>query len=99
MSPWQFKNLNTTDNDWVEYSDTLWHYRWLQAIQDVQPDIVEIVTWVILILLSLKEIMITTGSWNDYAESHYIGDINSKVNLGTYAPNYVSKLLGCYNRC
>ncbi|KAF9811783.1 hypothetical protein IEO21_06395 [Rhodonia placenta] len=72
VSPWQFKNLNTTDNDWVEYSDTLWHYRWLQAIQDVQPDIVEIVTW------------------NDYAESHYIGDINSKVNLGTYAPNYVN---------
>ncbi|OSX66490.1 glycoside hydrolase family 71 protein [Postia placenta MAD-698-R-SB12] len=71
VSPWQFKNLNTTDNDWVEYSDTLWHY--LQAIQDVQPDIVEIVTW------------------NDYAESHYIGDINPKVNLGTYAPNYVPK--------
>lgn len=56
MSPWQFKNLNTTDNDWVEYSDTLWHY--LQAIQDVQPDIVEIVTWVIVILLSPREIII-----------------------------------------
>lgn len=33
--------------DWVELSDTLWYYRWLQAIQDVNPDIVEIVTYVI----------------------------------------------------
>ncbi|KZT25212.1 glycoside hydrolase family 71 protein [Neolentinus lepideus HHB14362 ss-1] len=28
-------------------------------------------------------------TWNDYGESHYIGDINSNVDLGTYAPNYV----------
>ncbi|KAG9007239.1 hypothetical protein FRB93_008062 [Tulasnella sp. JGI-2019a] len=26
---------------------------------------------------------------NDYAESHYIGDINPNVDLGTLAPNYV----------
>ncbi|KZT71491.1 glycoside hydrolase family 71 protein [Daedalea quercina L-15889] len=72
VSPWQFKNLGTSDTDWVELSDTLWYYRWLQAIQDVNPDIVEIVTW------------------NDYAESHYIGDINPNVNLGDLAPNYVN---------
>ncbi|KAJ7456072.1 glycoside hydrolase family 71 protein [Mycena latifolia] len=27
----------------VELGDTLWNYRWLQAIQDVKPDIIEIV--------------------------------------------------------
>jgi hypothetical protein len=41
VSPWQFKNLGG-ENDWVEQSDFLWYYRWLQAIQDVDPDIVEI---------------------------------------------------------
>ena len=41
VSPWQFKNLGG-DQDWVELSDTLWDYRWLQAINDVKPDIVEI---------------------------------------------------------
>ncbi|THH00598.1 hypothetical protein EW026_g1960 [Hermanssonia centrifuga] len=70
VSPWQFKNLGG-ENDWVELSDTLWNYRWQQAINDVNPDIVEIVTW------------------NDYAESHYIGDINPNVDLGTLAPLYV----------
>ncbi|KAK0501296.1 glycoside hydrolase family 71 protein [Armillaria luteobubalina] len=61
VSPWQFKDIS--DQNWVEQSDTLWNYRWQQAINDVQPDIVEIVTW------------------NDYAESHYIGDINPNVAL------------------
>ncbi|KZV73756.1 glycoside hydrolase family 71 protein [Peniophora sp. CONT] len=49
VSPWQFKNLNSQSgdlsNDWVELSDTLIKYRWEQAINDVKPDIVEIVTW------------------------------------------------------
>ncbi|KAJ3840950.1 glycoside hydrolase family 71 protein [Lentinula raphanica] len=44
VSPWQFKELGGS-NDWVEQSDELWKYRWEQAISDVQPDIVEIVTW------------------------------------------------------
>ncbi|KAJ3899887.1 glycoside hydrolase family 71 protein [Lentinula edodes] len=44
VSPWQFKELGGT-NDWVEQSDELWKYRWEQAISDVKPDIVEIVTW------------------------------------------------------
>ncbi|EIW80344.1 glycoside hydrolase family 71 protein [Coniophora puteana RWD-64-598 SS2] len=70
VSPWQFKNLDNL-GDWVEYSDTLWDYRWQQALQ-VQPDIVEIVTW------------------NDYPESHYIGDINPNVDIGTQAPLYVN---------
>ncbi|TFY62876.1 hypothetical protein EVG20_g6544 [Dentipellis fragilis] len=65
VSPWQFKNLGSAggdlSNDWVELSDTLWKYRWEQAINDIVPDIVEIVTW------------------NDYAESHYIGAINPNV--------------------
>jgi glucan endo-1,3-alpha-glucosidase len=52
-----------TGSNWV----THWNYRWEQAVQQVVPDIVEIVTW------------------NDYAESHYIGDINPKVGLGTIA--------------
>ncbi|KAJ6595021.1 glycoside hydrolase family 71 protein [Mycena vulgaris] len=71
VSPWQFKDIDQ-NNAWVELGDTLWNYRWLQAIQDVKPDIIEIVTW------------------NDYAESHYIGDINPNVDLGTAAPNYVN---------
>ncbi|KAG2124416.1 glycoside hydrolase family 71 protein [Suillus clintonianus] len=70
VSPWQFKNIDGA-GDWVEYSDTLWNYRWQQAVNDVKPDIVEIVTW------------------NDYGESHYIGDINPNVDLGTQAPLYV----------
>ncbi|KAJ7266343.1 glycoside hydrolase family 71 protein [Mycena rebaudengoi] len=71
VSPWQFKDIDS-NNAWVEQSDTLWNYRWLQAINDVKPDIVQIVTW------------------NDYAESHYIGDINPNVDLGSAAPNYVN---------
>ncbi|KAJ7878022.1 glycoside hydrolase family 71 protein [Mycena leptocephala] len=71
VSPWQFKDIDS-NNAWVELGDTLWNYRWLQAIQDVKPDIIEIVTW------------------NDYAESHYIGDINPNVDLGDAAPNYVN---------
>ncbi|KAF8317382.1 glycoside hydrolase family 71 protein [Clavulina sp. PMI_390] len=66
VSPLQFKELGEP-NDWVELSDTLWKYRWEQAIEDVKPDIVEIVTW------------------NDYAESHYIGDINPNVYIGDAA--------------
>ncbi|KAJ4471955.1 glycoside hydrolase family 71 protein [Lentinula aciculospora] len=70
VSPWQFKELGGSE-DWVEQCDTLWKYRWEQAIHDVKPDIVEII------------------SWNDYAESHYISDINPVVNLGSLAPLYV----------
>lgn len=44
VSPAQFKELGGT-SDWVELSDTLWKYRWEQAINTVKPDIVEIVTW------------------------------------------------------
>ncbi|KAL1688607.1 glycoside hydrolase family 71 protein [Schizophyllum commune] len=43
VSPWQFKDLN--GDGWVQQSDTLWNYRWKQAIDEVRPDIVEIVTW------------------------------------------------------
>jgi hypothetical protein len=41
VSPWQFKDIDANDA-WVEQGDTLWNYRWLQAIQTVKPDIVEI---------------------------------------------------------
>ncbi|KZP15020.1 glycoside hydrolase family 71 protein [Athelia psychrophila] len=44
VSPWQFKNIDGL-GDWVELSDTLWNYRWQQAVNDVKPDIVEIITW------------------------------------------------------
>ncbi|KAF7978719.1 hypothetical protein HWV62_45005 [Athelia sp. TMB] len=44
VSPWQFKNIDGA-GDWVELSDTLWNYRWQQAVEDVKPDIVEIITW------------------------------------------------------
>ncbi|KZV73759.1 glycoside hydrolase family 71 protein [Peniophora sp. CONT] len=49
VSPWQFKNLGSSGgdptNDWVELSDTLIKYRWEQVINDVHPDIVQIVSW------------------------------------------------------
>ncbi|KAK0822455.1 hypothetical protein LTR03_018149 [Friedmanniomyces endolithicus] len=46
VSPWQFKDFNDGYyNSWVEYSDVLFPHRWDQAIQTVQPDIVEIITW------------------------------------------------------
>jgi len=66
VSPAQFKELGG-ENDWVELADTLWQYRWEQVIQDVKPDIVEIITW------------------NDFGESHYIGDYNPAVGLGDAA--------------
>ncbi|KAB5596549.1 hypothetical protein CTheo_186 [Ceratobasidium theobromae] len=71
VSPWQFKEMGGSQN-WVQLSDTLWDYRWKQAINDVKPDIVEIVTW------------------NDYAESHYIGDINPNVYLDSTVSQYVN---------
>ncbi|KAG7443601.1 glycoside hydrolase family 71 protein [Guyanagaster necrorhizus] len=63
VSPWQFKDIS--DQNWVEQSDTLWNYRWQQAINDVQPDIVEIVTW---------------NDYAE-SSAHYIGDINPNVAL------------------
>jgi glucan endo-1,3-alpha-glucosidase len=88
VSPWQFKNIDGS-GDWVELSDTLWNYRWQQAVNDVKPDIVEIG-----ILTSIFEILKLTTftrsvTWNDYGESHYISDINPNVNLGSQAPFYV----------
>ncbi|KAF2138481.1 glycoside hydrolase family 71 protein [Aplosporella prunicola CBS 121167] len=47
VSPWQYENLNTPNpaGSWVQYSDTLYSHRWNQAITDVQPDIVNILSW------------------------------------------------------
>lgn len=46
VSPWQFKDLDVgIDNSWVEYSDTLYGYRWNEAIDTVHPDIIELITW------------------------------------------------------
>ncbi len=46
VSPWQFKDLNDGYyNSWVQYSDTLFDYRWREAIDTVKPDIIEIITW------------------------------------------------------
>ncbi len=48
VSPWQFKDMNeanSNSNSWVEYSDTLFDYRFRDAINTVKPDIIEILTW------------------------------------------------------
>ncbi|KAK5163092.1 hypothetical protein LTR04_002734 [Oleoguttula sp. CCFEE 6159] len=47
VSPWQYKDLNEANslNSWVAYSDTLFKYRWESAINKVQPDIIELLTW------------------------------------------------------
>ncbi|TRM63124.1 glycoside hydrolase family 71 protein, partial [Schizophyllum amplum] len=62
VSPWQFKSLGT-GNNWVVQADTLFHYRWEQVVNDVKPDIVELI------------------SWNDFPESHYLGDHDDTVQL------------------
>jgi glucan endo-1,3-alpha-glucosidase len=74
--------------NWVEYSDFLWTYRWNQAIQDVNPDIIEIGMFPYL-LFTYQEAQPTPVTWNDYAESHYIGDINPNVVLDPDAQQYV----------
>ena len=62
----------------------------MQAIQDVSPDIVEIVTYVNYVGAAGHTLRLNIRhSWNDYAESHYIGDINPNMDLGDLAPNYV----------
>ncbi|KAK7464127.1 hypothetical protein VKT23_006291 [Stygiomarasmius scandens] len=38
----------------------------------------------------VKPDLVEIVTWNDYGESHYIADINPKVDLGTLAPNYVN---------
>ncbi|KAH7105054.1 glycosyl hydrolase family 71-domain-containing protein [Auriculariales sp. MPI-PUGE-AT-0066] len=43
VSPWQFKNL--AGQAWIQNSDYLYKYRWEQAINEVKPDIVELITW------------------------------------------------------
>ncbi|TFK51917.1 glycoside hydrolase family 71 protein [Heliocybe sulcata] len=40
--------------------------------------------------LQVEPDIVEIATWNDYAESHYIGDINPNVDLGTQAPNYVN---------
>lgn len=40
--------------------------------------------------IQLKPDIVEIVTWNDYAESHYIGDINPIVNLGDLAPHYVN---------
>ena len=89
VSPWQFKNLDGA-GDWVELSDTLWNYRWQQAVEDVKPDIVEIGMISRMSLCgSYRLTVISAVTWNEYGESHYIADINPIVNLGSQAPLYV----------
>ncbi|KAF1808599.1 glycoside hydrolase [Eremomyces bilateralis CBS 781.70] len=43
VAPWQFKDLG--GDSWVQNSDTLFKYRWEDAIDTVNPDIIEILTW------------------------------------------------------
>ncbi|KAL1620992.1 hypothetical protein SLS56_009408 [Neofusicoccum ribis] len=47
VSPWYYENLNTNNpaDSRVQYSDTLWYYRWNGVITDTKPDIVNIVSW------------------------------------------------------
>lgn len=47
VSPWYYENRNTNNpaDSRVQYSDTLWYYRWSGVINDTKPDIVNIVSW------------------------------------------------------
>ena len=40
--------------------------------------------------IQVKPDIVEIITWNDYGESHYIGDINPNVDLGQQAPNYVN---------
>jgi glucan endo-1,3-alpha-glucosidase len=44
ISPWFYTKLPAYNKAWVWRGDSLWHTRWDQ-ISQVQPDIVQIVTW------------------------------------------------------
>ncbi|MCJ1434264.1 hypothetical protein MMC27_003631 [Xylographa pallens] len=44
VSPWFYTNLPAYSKNWLWRGDNLWHDRWQQVLE-VQPDIVEILTW------------------------------------------------------
>lgn len=44
VSPWFYTNLPGYNKAWVWRGDDTWHLRWQQVI-DLQPDLVEIITW------------------------------------------------------
>ncbi|KAF2757998.1 glycoside hydrolase [Pseudovirgaria hyperparasitica] len=44
VSPWFYTRLPSFGKAWLWRGDDMWHQRWQQVL-DVQPDIVQIVTW------------------------------------------------------
>ncbi|MCJ1287876.1 hypothetical protein MMC26_007228 [Xylographa opegraphella] len=44
VSPWFYTNLPAYSKNWLWRGDNLWHDRWQQVLE-IQPDIVEILTW------------------------------------------------------
>lgn len=45
ISPWFYTNLPQWSKNWYFASDSLWFDRWQQAIDDVLPDFIQIITW------------------------------------------------------
>jgi len=46
VSPWQFKNVNSSDGSFLAYSDTLFDYRFQQLVNGtINPDMIELLTW------------------------------------------------------
>ena len=44
VSPWFYTNLPAYSKNWLWHSDSIWHYRWLQAIS-LAPTFIQIISW------------------------------------------------------
>ena len=44
VSPWFYTNLPQYSKNWLWHSDSIWHYRWLQAIS-LAPTFIQIISW------------------------------------------------------
>lgn len=83
VSPWQYKDTSD-DQDWVEYSDTLWNYRWQQASESLSFHVRStIVLLFFFCKVDIQPDIVEIITWNDYGESHYIADVLSNINIGT----------------
>lgn len=56
----------------MELGDTLWNYRWVQAIQEVKPDIIEIGASGVKSSGQCLFLLILLVTWNDYGEMDLI---------------------------
>ena len=76
VSPWFYTNLPQWNKNWLWSTDTLWHDRWLQAIE-LQPTLIEVMTPPYFFSVYKQTDPKKIITWNDYGESSYIGPIHA----------------------